>query len=262
MKRDTLFPPISMLVLAVAALAASGCTTIKVIPLKDAFPVSASAYQSGPAVVLLPIEESFEKEEGSARFKADPTFLGKSLDRYLGLGMVLPVVLSFEESHLDMPRAEGVRRAVLARLQDRGIPADYQNEGGVEKLQNFPPAQLGVSLRLRRLGVERKRSFLLPSPLTWVIMRDTIISQVALDCQVWQPGQPAPVGKATVKVSKDDLGLPATTAAAVDECFKISGLLETRARLSSESHARLLGACPSNSFRPAPGNLKTVRART
>jgi hypothetical protein len=239
MKKNRYSSSTLMPALILTALAMSACTTIQTLALKEGVSSIVSAFPSGPSVILFPVTETFEGRPEATKQKSDQTLLGKTLEAFGAIGPI-PYLIAFDEFHSDASRTESVRAGVLSRLKERGIPTDYLAEGGAERLRAYPQAVIGLSVRVRRLEVKHEMDFLLPTPITFSIMRDKIISQIALECTVWRPGQTTPLAKVTTQGSNEGGNLMHDIASVVDKCIDKTGLVELRAQLAASTYAQLM----------------------
>jgi len=233
-----------LLVLGSAAvLAASGCTTPTTLSMSKAFPVSGWSYPSGPAVTLLPIQETplLALDDD---YRADLTYLGRGVSE---LGLVGPQ--KSLEFHSDIPRTDVIKKAFFAWLKNRNIPVSYQRQGGSERLMVLPEDHLGVSLRLREFVVGTRLSRIQPMQVEF----HGRSAHAILDCQLWQAGQTRPLWEGIVegKRSSDEFEksgyqhgnvLGEAVIDAIDQCLAKSGLVDLRAALSGQRYTKLLAA--------------------
>jgi hypothetical protein len=72
------------------------------------------------------------------------------------------------------------------------------------------------------------------------MMREKTISQISLDCKLWQAGQTKPLAEAAAQGSAEGGKLVNDIAAVVDQCLDKAGLAELRARLAAADYARFM----------------------
>jgi len=246
---------LAVLIIAVVAIG-SGCTSVVTMKMKDAFPDSGSQPPSGPAVTVLPVQES----SATGRYATDLAYLGKGLSAYLALGPLYfpPVMMVFGEFHADTPRTDIVRMAVLSKLNHHGVPATYLAEGGAEGLKMLPKSSLVISVNLRTLDVETSELSMPNFIFGSLIGFNGISAHAVLDCRLWQKGQaPSPlwegVGEGRYDSSEYDKNhekysknyreqinvknafekvwpsvVNEAVSLAIDQCITKSGLLEAR----------------------------------
>ncbi len=263
--RHWMHRPLLAVLLGAVVAAGSGCTGVVTMKIKDAFPDPDTMSPSGPAVTVLPIQESTEP----GRYATDQTYLGKGLAALIGLGpfFIPPVVIYFGEAHSDTPRTDIVRMAVLSKLKQYGVPATYQAEGGADGLKMLPGSRLGISMRLRTLDVDTSYPIISDTLIVSAIAYSGWVAHAVLDCQLWQQGKASPlwegVGEGRYgsrdfnKKSKEkdknykenaaDNGKAVGEAVsiAVDQCITRSGLLNDR---SGPAKARTTEAGKTNSM--------------
>ncbi len=271
----SIFWMIGLLVLVV-----SGCSThVQTLKMNDGLPASGSTQLSGPPVILFPVEEALQKEPAvtvaykatptdtveeasqqksatrEAGFKADPTYLGEGLYEFHTLYLIIPMSAKDHEFHADMPRTDMIRTVARSRLKDYGIPATYQAIGKGDTFKTLPEDRLGISMRLRKLDVDTSLTFFLPLIVINIFSYHDVTADVVLDCQLRQAGNNASLWEGTGegRFTTDDLEkmqkdggkqgsnvVREAISIAVDQCITRSGLLTTRAKLSSERYARLM----------------------
>ena len=231
---------IPALLLAGVALINAGCTTVQTIGMKNAFPVAGTAHPSGPVVTVFPVQGVLQGESGP--YKADPTYLGEGVRQFFSI-FIIPWMVTSDEFHADTPRTDIVRMAILSDLINNGIPAVYQDKGGVDQLKLLPEDRLGITVRIRKLEVDTKFAFIIPLIISNGISFDDTIAHAVLDCQLWQSGSNAPLWEGTGEGSSEADGyLKNAISIAVNQCVSKSGLMETRARLSGQLYAKLMAA--------------------
>jgi tetratricopeptide (TPR) repeat protein len=214
--------------------------------MKEAFPVSDSAYLSGPPVILRSAQETLRESQGD-RYKADQTYLGNGMGDLLLLGPI-PSWVGSDEFRADIPRTNIIKEALFSELRSRGIPLVYQAETRADQFMMLPEDRLGISMRLRELTVDTQLDFFVPTIFLNAFTFHDRVAHAVLDCQLWQPGQTAPLwegtgeGRHSTKDEKHQTGNVVGDAvfAAVDQCVTKSGLVETRVRLSGQRYAKLM----------------------
>jgi hypothetical protein len=239
-------------ILGLWSVIGAGCTSPVMITMTDAHRLSDSPVVKKPAVTLLRVEDTTQAPE----YQKDPRYLGDGTRAFFLIGPI-PIAWSWYEYHSDNPRIDVVREVFASKLNEIGLPIAPQSDRKLDQLSHLPESHLVVSTKIRSIEVSNSITF-------FTLIVDTaggykyLEANVALECQVHQPGNPTPLWQGIVEGKADESEIthemniehaqhkPWVVRKALDSALQEfvtkSGIRAISTRLRSEAYAKAVKA--------------------
>lgn len=240
---------------ACTLVAMTSCTHQVVMPTVNLWQAPGQQEQKTPVVSVLRVEDAVSNPEQ----QKDSKSLGHDMSHWGFLGPI-PLRNDTNLYGADRDRADIVQDGVAAALTKMGLPAMARTETTLDQVRSLPEGHLVLHAKLRSFAVTNDldlRIFLFANGGHL----DKLKANVAMECQLFQPGQAAPLwrgtveGKAELDMSEySDNDIPENVkwnqerstvlrdaiADAVGNLVAKSGVRQFSAKLQGEARARML----------------------
>lgn len=245
----------SSISVACTLVAMTGCTHQVVMPTANLWQAPGQQEQKTPVVSVLRVEDAVSNPEQ----QKDPRSLGHDLSHW---GLVGPIPLRNDTNQYkaDRDRTDIIQDGVAAVLTKMGLPAMARTETAVDQVRTLTEGHLVLHAKLRSLAVTNDldlRIFLFANGGHL----DKLKANVVMECQLFQPGQAAPLWQGTVEGKAEldmheysDNDIPQNVkwnqerstvlrdaiTDTVGNLVAKSGILQLSAKLQGEAQARML----------------------
>lgn len=244
-----------LVLLAYTLVAITGCTRQVVMPTGNFWQANSQQEQKTPVVSVLRVEDAITNPEQ----QKDPRSLGQDVAHW-GLLGPFPIRNDSNQYETERDRAEVMQGGMAASLTKMGLPAMARAETALDQVRTLPDGHLVLQAKLR--------SFAVTNDLSLIILLianaghlDKLNAHVVMDCQLFQPGQAAPLWQGTVEGKAEldvheymDMEIPQNVKwnqergtvvrdaieDAVGNLVAKSGIKQLSAKLQSEAQARML----------------------
>ena len=245
----------SSISVACTLVAMTGCTHQVMMPTGNLWQAAGQQEQKTPMVSVLRLEDAVTSLEQ----QKDSRSLGQDVSHW-GLVGPIPLRNDTNQYEADRDRTDVAQDGITAVLTKMGLPAIARTETSLDHVHALPEGHLVLQAKLR--------SFAVTNDLSLIILLianaghlDKLKANVAMDCQLFQPGQTAPLWQGTVEgkaeldmheysdmeISQNvkwnqERGTVVRDAIvnAVENLVVKSGIKQLSAKLQSEAQARFL----------------------
>lgn len=245
----------SSMAMACTLVAMTGCTHQVMMPTANLWQAPGQQEQKTPVVSVLRVEDAVTNPEQ----QKDSKSLGQDMSHWGFLGPI-PLRNDTNQYQADRDRTDVVQDGMAAALTKMGLPAMALTETAVDQVRTLPEGHLVLHAKLRSFAVTNDldlRIFLFANGGHL----NKLKANVAMDCQLFQPGQAAPLWQGTVE-GKAELDMSEYSDNAIPQNVKWnqerstilrdaitdtvrnlvakSGIRQLSAKLQGEAQARML----------------------
>jgi tetratricopeptide (TPR) repeat protein len=182
-----------MMIMVLSGMSAAGCTHQVMMPTGNLWQATGQHEQKIPAVSVLRVHDAITNPDQ----QKDPKSLGQDVSHWGLLGFV-PLRHDTNEYRSDRDRAQVVQEGIAAMLSDMGLAAAARPETAADQLRAVADGHLVLQTTLRSFHITNDLSLII-TILANAGHLDKLQGHVVLECQLLQPGKPAPLWQGTVE---------------------------------------------------------------
>lgn len=182
-----------VMVMACTLVAVSGCTRQVVMPTGNLWQAAGPQDPRTPVVSVLRVEDAVTNLEQ----QKDPRSLGQDVSHW-GLLGPFPIRNDSNQYEADRDRADVIQVGVTAGLTKMGLPALARTETALDQVRALPEGHLVLHAKLRSFEITHDL-FLMILLIANAGHLDKLKANVVMDCQLFQPGQAAPLWQGTIE---------------------------------------------------------------